>query len=151
MMKMYEYVGESCGLLENGRIYRGIEESGMISLYINKEFKCTIDTDKVVEIKNFIDSSFIDSSFMDSCFIKTDIHEKEFTVTIEDDKISNPSHYCFSNIEPIQVIQEWKLNFCLGNAIKYIARAGKKGDKLEDLKKAKQYLEFEIKRMESVE
>lgn len=140
-MKMYEYVGESCGLLENGRIYRGIEESGMISLYINKEFKCTVDTDNVIEIKSFIDSSFGDDiSYKEEC-----------TVTIEDDKISNPSHYCFSNIEPIQVIQEWQLNFCLGNAIKYIARAGKKGDKLEDLKKAKQYLEFEIKRMESVE
>jgi hypothetical protein len=42
------------------------------------------------------------------------------------------------------VIREWDLNFNLGNAIKYIARAGKKESAIKDLKKARQYIEFEI-------
>jgi len=36
------------------------------------------------------------------------------------------------------------MNFCLGNAIKYIWRAGLKGDSIEDLKKAKKYIDFEL-------
>lgn len=48
--------------------------------------------------------------------------------------------------EPIDVIQDWDLDFCLGNVVKYISRAGRKDntDAVEDLKKAKTYLEYEI-------
>lgn len=46
----------------------------------------------------------------------------------------------------IDVIEDWLLGFHLGNAVKYIARAGKKGDRLEDLKKAAWYLNREIER-----
>lgn len=64
------------------------------------------------------------------------------------DKIHKPSHYiqgrCF---EPRKVIEDWGLNFYLGNALKYISRAGRKGDAIEDLKKAKQYIDFEIERL----
>jgi hypothetical protein len=42
------------------------------------------------------------------------------------------------------VIRDWDLNFNLGSAVKYIARAGRKDDKIEDLAKAIQYLHFEI-------
>lgn len=62
--------------------------------------------------------------------------------------ISHPAHYCFSKYEPKDVIREWNLNFNLGNAVKYIARAGKKDDILQDLRKAKQYIEFEIEYLE---
>jgi hypothetical protein len=64
------------------------------------------------------------------------------------DAVSHPSHYTdrVPGIECIQVTQHF--NFNRGNAIKYIWRAGLKGDEIEDLKKAKQYIEFEIKRME---
>lgn len=44
----------------------------------------------------------------------------------------------------IDVIRDYELNFCRGNIIKYIARAGKKNDELLDLIKAKDYLEREI-------
>ncbi len=64
--------------------------------------------------------------------------------TAEFDEISKPKHYCFSNYQPKDVIREWDLNFNLGNAIKYIARAGKKESAIKDLKKARQYIEFEI-------
>lgn len=61
------------------------------------------------------------------------------------DIVKHPKHYCDGKtIEPITVIQDWKLDFCLGSALKYIARAGKKDDIIQDLAKAKQYIEFEI-------
>jgi uncharacterized protein DUF3310 len=62
--------------------------------------------------------------------------------------INHPAHYTFSAIEPIDVIEAWELGFHLGNAVKYIARAGRKGDRLEDLKKARWYLDREIGRMD---
>lgn len=65
---------------------------------------------------------------------------------IKTDEIHHPAHCCFGKYEPVKVIQDWKLSFCCGNVIKYLARAGKKdgNSRLQDLLKAKQYLEFEI-------
>ena len=60
--------------------------------------------------------------------------------------IDHPKHYN-QGIEPIDIIESWKLNFSLGNAIKYILRAPYKNNELEDLEKAKWYLEREIKRL----
>lgn len=68
----------------------------------------------------------------------------------ENNAISHPSHYCDGRkYEPRKVIADWKLNFNLGNAIKYLSRAGRKGDKVEDLRKAIQYIEFEIEEIEN--
>ncbi len=64
------------------------------------------------------------------------------------DPINHPPHYTHGDIEPIDAIEAWGLGFCLGNVVKYVARAGHKGDRLEDLKKARWYLEREIKRGE---
>ncbi len=64
------------------------------------------------------------------------------------DQVNHPKHYTFGKYEVIDVLEDWQLNFHLGNAVKYIARAGKKGDALEDLKKALWYVEREIKRRE---
>lgn len=66
------------------------------------------------------------------------------------DNINNPAHYGGVNnpYEAIKVIEAWNLGFCLGNTIKYIARAGKKGNTIEDLKKAAWYLQHEIERLE---
>ena len=62
-------------------------------------------------------------------------------------QVNHPPHYGGEEnpYEAIKVIEAWGLNFNLGNVVKYISRAGKKGDRLEDLKKAKWYLEREIK------
>lgn len=67
----------------------------------------------------------------------------------ENDPVNHPAHYTShpSGIECIEVTR-W-MNFNLGNAIKYIWRAGNKGNALEDLKKARWYLDDEIKRRES--
>ena len=68
--------------------------------------------------------------------------------------IERPAHYVAGRKhEPKDVIRDWDLNFNLGNVIKYISRAGRKGHgkKKEDLLKAKQYLEFELAYLESLE
>ena len=55
--------------------------------------------------------------------------------------IDHPKYYKAGGIEAIDVIEDWKLDFCLGNAIKYIARAGKKSDDVKtDLEKAAWYI-----------
>jgi len=65
------------------------------------------------------------------------------------DKINHPSHYAAGRLyEPIDVIEDWELGFNLGNAVKYLSRAGRKEDALEDLKKAAWYIDREIKRNE---
>lgn len=65
------------------------------------------------------------------------------------DMVNHPPHYTShpSGVECIDVVEH--LNFCLGNAVKYIWRAGLKGDALEDLKKARFYLDREIARLET--
>ncbi len=65
-----------------------------------------------------------------------------------DDPIHHPAHYTFSAIEVIDAIEAWELGFHLGNVIKYVVRAGRKGNKLDDLKKARWYLDREIRRHE---
>lgn len=66
---------------------------------------------------------------------------KKLTVYIEHDAVNHPSHYTRGKIEVIDFIEDQQLPYHLGNVIKYIARAGYKGDKLEDLKKARWYLD----------
>lgn len=61
-------------------------------------------------------------------------------------------HYRKSNIQPLDVIVDWDLDFCLGNIIKYIGRAGKKksASEQDDLQKALWYLVFEITKSTSI-
>lgn len=68
-------------------------------------------------------------------------------MTTENDPVNHPDHYTKhpSGIECIQITEH--MNFCLGSAIKYIWRAGLKGDARQDLEKAKWYLDREIGRI----
>jgi hypothetical protein len=61
------------------------------------------------------------------------------------DKIKQPVHYIMNKIEPIDFIIANKLNFCEGNVIKYISRWRLKNG-VEDLKKARQYIDFLIEK-----
>jgi len=67
------------------------------------------------------------------------------------EQVSHPEHYGGKDnpYEAIKVIEAWDLDFCLGNVVKYISRAGKKNNTIEDLKKAKFYLERKINQMEN--
>lgn len=72
------------------------------------------------------------------------------------DDVLNPQHYTDSKIEVIDYIEDKNLGFCLGNVIKYVSRAGKKhsADKtdrekeINDLKKARWYINRRIKELE---
>lgn len=66
--------------------------------------------------------------------------------------INHPVHYNTGKIEVIDYIEDQNLGFCLGNAVKYISRAGKKDPtkEVEDLKKAKWYIERRIKELTEV-
>lgn len=74
-------------------------------------------------------------------------------MVIPDDPVNHPSHYGGADnpYEAIKVIDAWGLGFALGNAVKYIARAGKKDSIVQDLKKAAWYLEHAIKKAEANE
>lgn len=65
-----------------------------------------------------------------------------------EETVNHPKHYA-GDIEPIDLIEAQDLNFNRGNVIKYVTRAGKKNTtkELEDLNKAKWYLEREIRRV----
>lgn len=60
------------------------------------------------------------------------------------DMVNHPAHYKAGGIETIDFIEAKKLNYHLGNVVKYITRADLKGDRLENLKKAQWYLQREI-------
>jgi len=76
----------------------------------------------------------------------------ECMVFRDNDVVAHPPQYAEGReFEPIDVINDWKLNFNLGNVLKYIARCDKKGTPVIDLKKARFYLDDEIKRREQRE
>mgnify|MGYP001243981815 CR=1 FL=1 len=64
------------------------------------------------------------------------------------EKVEHPDHYQSENIEAIDVIEAFNLNFSLGSAVKYILRAGRKPNeaRTDDLKKAIWYLKREMER-----
>lgn len=65
--------------------------------------------------------------------------------------VNHPAHYGGGDnpYEAIKVIEAWGLGFCLGNTVKYISRAGKKDDIVQDLEKAAWYLQREIQRLKN--
>lgn len=80
------------------------------------------------------------------------MNQREVIVTIDGDSpkkelVKHPQHYGGKDnpYEAIKVIEAWNLGFCLGNTLKYISRAGKKDDTIQELEKALWYLKREIK------
>ena len=66
----------------------------------------------------------------------------------KEDMVNHPPHYTFGEIEVIDAIEDWELAYHEGNVVKYVARALHKGDELENLKKAKWYLDRKIELLE---
>lgn len=62
-------------------------------------------------------------------------------MTKQHDPVNHPSHYTHGTIEVIDAIEDWKLGFHAGNVVKYVARHQHKGNPVEDLKKARWYLD----------
>lgn len=106
---------------------------------------------KVDEVAPVISKMETTESYINSESVKDlydctdDVKVSCVTTDIKPNPISNvidhPSHYNRGKIEVIEFIEDQGLSFHLGNVIKYVARAGSKGDKLEDLKKARWYLD----------
>ena len=72
---------------------------------------------------------------------------------MDKEMVNHPNHYGGESnpYEAIKVIDDWDLDFCLGNTVKYISRAGKKSPEkeLEDLRKAAWYLQHKINKLEN--
>ena len=73
------------------------------------------------------------------------------TATAHSEAVNHPAHYGGADnpYEAIKVIEAWGLGFCLGNTVKYVARAGRKdaAREIEDLKKARWYLDRRIQQL----
>jgi hypothetical protein len=65
------------------------------------------------------------------------------------DVVNHPSHYTQGQFEVIEVIEDWELDFHLGNVVKYVARSPYKGEQLQDLLKAQWYLQRKIHQLQS--
>ena len=96
------------------------------------------------------------SAFFDVLKNQENVIEQTKKIIKQYDVVNNPSHYTDSKIEVIDYIEDKNLGFCLGNVIKYVSRAGKKVDsdksviekEIEDLKKARWYLDRRIYELE---
>jgi hypothetical protein len=85
------------------------------------------------------------------------MNNRELSYELDEDDIStskkelinHPNHYGGKDnpYEAIKVIEAWDLGFCLGNTVKYISRAGKKDETIQELEKALWYLKREIKNL----
>jgi hypothetical protein len=85
--------------------------------------------------------------------IMTETNNRPAVQNVKDDPVNHPAHYTFGSIEVIDVIEGLMLPYHLGNAVKYIARAGRKDKNkiAEDLKKAIWYLNRYIEFLEKQE
>lgn len=121
-----------------------------------EEYRKFADVSNKVEIPKDCDHYFRSPSGIDSCAINimedrqcNGKCEKYVKTDPEYNPVSKPSHYAQGRkYEPKDVIRDWKLNFNLGSAVKYISRAGRKDDIVQDLKKAQQFIQFEIDALE---
>jgi hypothetical protein len=82
------------------------------------------------------------------------MNPREVKYTVDKQKrkkelVNHPQHYGGKDnpYEAIKVIEAWNLGFCLGNTIKYISRAGKKDDTIQELEKALWYLKRELRKL----
>lgn len=109
--------------------------------------KCTFKqgTPGYREAKDYFKPKKYSSDCTISCKEPNDSFKNEDYESKEIDMVNHPPHYQHG-IEPIEFIESHNLNFNLGSAVKYIARAPYKGTELLDLKKAKWFIEREIKR-----
>jgi hypothetical protein len=96
-----------------------------------------------------IEEIIIEGAKFESTLGQIDELEDAFNESLELPKelVNHPSHYNRGKYEVIDVIEDWHLGFNLGNAIKYIGRCGHKDDPVQELEKAKWYIQREIDRI----
>ena len=136
-------------------------DDNIVNLTYGKEYKCLNSADEWINAEQEQLITVIDDigEVMNACkwrftLVENALQEeivKELFEFIPPEQINHPSHYNQGKYEVIDVIEDWNLGFNLGNAVKYIGRAGHKDDIVQDLKKAKWYIEREIKRLKDLE
>lgn len=118
-------------------------------LVSNKEFK---------NLLYIVETQLTTEEIPDSILYKFEVFDlhrlgdfKKVVLSAGTEAVNHPIHYGGQDnpYEVIKVIEAWGLDFTLGNTVKYIARAGKKDSELQDLKKAKFYLERGIAKLEA--
>lgn len=123
------------------------------------EFICAECTRYVVLRGQFIRSvseqKCSECGFVAECFDSLQIHLNSEHPRLtrmreklaDNDLVNHPPHYTShpSGVECIQITEHF--SFCLGNAIKYLWRAGSKGSRVEDLRKARWYIDRELERL----
>lgn len=117
------------------------KEITMVGFEIKKGFiHFSSDTVSIIDGRTIIVKAEVMNEYM----------EKKLNESREKEAVNHPSHYNIGKFEVIDVIHDWKHGFNLGNAVKYLARAGHKDKSkyVEDLKKAIFYIQDEIKRHE---
>lgn len=133
------------------------DDDGLIIAFLNNDGEEVMVVD---QYWNDIDRShlivgieiveFEEDSKEKKCQTRADITKMEIATNEKVDIVSHPAHYTMGTIEPKDFIRDQGLNFNRGNVIKYTVRAGRKdkSKEIEDIRKAKQYLEFEIEYLE---
>lgn len=107
--------------------------------------RMNIDLEECVQCHVALPSNVLRHS--DICYACTVKNNVKNNILYPEDKVNHPLHYQSDKIECIDVIEAFNLGFNLGNTIKYVLRSGRKGHLVEDLQKAKWYLEREIENL----
>lgn len=126
-----------------------INEGGYENLSLGKEYELLHDG-RVFDYVEIVNDANFKCEYEPYLFEVVGKIEKPLLELFKNKKemINHPKHYNMGNIEVVDVIEDWNLGFCLGNAIKYIGRADHQGNKMQDLKKALWFLEREINSLE---
>ena len=132
--------------------------NGNCEFYYKKYLNEEIEVDKSKLKDTDVESITIGQALQSICDIPPQIKIdsdkiKEVNVDDENDPVNHPSHYTDTKIEVMDYIEDKGFNFALGNAVKYISRAGRKDKNktIEDLEKAEWYLNREIERLKKLQ
>jgi len=82
---------------------------------------------------------------------KVQSYSQSFALPPNIDGVDAPAHYCLHKVTTVMLIEDWNLDFFLGSTLKYIERYQLKGSPLQDLKKARKYLDMKIELLETGE
>lgn len=122
----------------------------------DKYYQCNEDEielcNPIIEEGKYLTKDIVDCKMLDELTGLLKPQEIK-NVKVEDDPVNHPSHYTSGKIEVMDYIEDKGFNFALGNAVKYISRAGKKGEDktIQDLEKASWYLNREIERLRNLQ
>ena len=139
-------VGDFVGIRTNGQDFLG--DQSMFNGMAGEVIKVSGTFKPVYTVRITIEDLFSDRELFLVEGSNADSYSRQKKTSTQDDVISHPSHYT-QGIECMDYIESHKLNYARGNIIKYVTRAGLKdaSKEVEDLEKARWYLNREIERV----